>query len=153
MNDLAPARRQWWFRTLLVVGVLAGVMGMHGLTAGHASMRMNPDKVMSATAVTSAAAVTSATAVTAHLVAAAGSRLTTHQTTEGHDPTGGHGAMQACVAILAAAVALLVLLLGRDRPSRPLFTSAGRASRGAALPRIPPRVLALSLHQLSICRT
>ncbi len=146
MDVLAPVRRQWWLRTLLVSGVLAGVLGMHGLTTGHAAMQMAPSASTTA-------------AVGAHAPLASGVPMTAdravpaHPTYEGHGPTGGHGAMVACLAILVAAVALLVLLLGRERPGRPLLQSAVSSPADGRPPPTPPRVLALTLHQLSICRT
>jgi len=144
MDVLAPVRRQWWFRTLLVCGVLAGVLGMHGLTTGHTAMQMAPSALTAA--------------VGAHAPPASGVPMTAdgavpaHPTYEGHGETGGHSAMVACLAILVAAVALLVLL-GRERPGRPLLQSAVSSPDDGRPPPTPPRVLALTLHQLSICRT
>ena len=137
---IAP-RRQWWFRTLLVAGVLAGVMGMHGLTTAHAAMPM------------AASGATSHGTVASHSPATAESPVMTQPSAEGHPLTGGHTAQQACLAILAAAVALLVLLLRRERYRQSPLTSAPRSRGAAAPPATTPRPRALTLHQLSICRT
>ncbi len=131
-------RRQWWFRTLLVSGLLAGVMGMHGLTTGHAA--------------TPVAGAAMSHAVMAPSTTGADGRATTHLPAGGHAPTGGHGMLPACLAILAAAVALLVLLLRRERAEQPLLRS-GRSPLDVRAPRTVPRAHALTLHQLSICRT
>ncbi len=118
---------------------------MHGLTAGHSAMR-SPPMTFSAAAVGAHSLMSSDRPMTDDAA------VTAHRTSVGHDPMAGHDAMVACLAILAAAVALLVRLLGSHRPSRPRLQSALPWLDGGP-PGPQHRVHALTLHQLSICRT
>jgi hypothetical protein len=127
-------RRHWvspraLLRGLLLIAVLAGIFGMHVLTAddganGHGALPMTSTAGMTSvhemvtthdSEVAPAAEMTPMDAATAFFA----------------DPGSGmdHGAMAACILFLAAAAALILMLLRYRRLTR--TSGPGRAARSA----------------------
>ncbi len=126
-------------RCLLAVGLLAGVLAMHGLSADHAVAIPAQHAAMSTTSMPEPVPTAQHGVSAPHLVIAS-------PVAPG---AAGHGA-ELCLAVLAA-VGLLLMARWRSRLALDVSAVVARS-----LPRRypgPPRVWALSIVQLSIRRT
>ncbi len=128
----------------MVVGVLLGLVAMHGLSPDHSAMR--------------AAAPPATVSTVAHHADLTGMRSdATASSTPWLDDLGAaghrgstHGAVAICLAILTAAAGLLLL---RSSSRRPQPSRVARRSLRQRVPARRPRPWALKLEQLSILRT
>lgn len=128
MDGHIGACRQRWSRSLLVAAVLWAVLAMHGLSAGHDAMQMQTFTPSSSSVLTTAGL---------HLPAG---------------PSAGDTMSETCLAVIAVAAGLIIVLHGLLR--RPWLRAMDRsaAARGGP-PRRAVRRFSLSLTQLGICRT
>lgn len=158
MSANKAQRQRWWWHTLLVAGVLGGLLSMHGLTAGHDTMQMP-------------AAPTAMTAMTvmAMSVPALGTMPPAHKPQSAlHDASpsigvsplglsGPNGAADrtgiggACLAVAAAVVSLVMLI--RTLTGRHVLMAFARRGTLIAFAASPWRACSVSLTQLGICRT
>ena len=137
-----PQRRPVVRPLLLVFVLLAGILAMHGisgqhdtaLTQAHSASYVAPD-VMSMTGPTSPS---------------------TLALSDDRGRDGGHQSQlgaQACLAVLAAVITLLLLLFSAFGWYPGGVLMAVRTASRQRLSRGPPRVFALSLAQLNVLRT
>ncbi|HEY0473497.1 MAG TPA: DUF6153 family protein [Kribbella sp.] len=136
--SIQGAGRKWsgLTRVLAVLGVLAGVFAMHGLTGNHDVTMVGPHL---------SASTTEANHATDHPAAAQSAVISVdeHQ----HAMTG------ACVAILTALVLLLALSLGlRSLSAWRAVQPTAPADRSALTGRSPPWLVP-SLSKLCVLRT
>ena len=136
--SIRGARRRWsgLTRVLAVLGVLAGVFAMHGLTGDHDVTMVDPHL---------SASSTEATRASEHPAAAQSAVITIDE----HQ----HAMAGACLAILTALVLLLALSLGlRSLLAWRAVQRTAPADRSALTGRSPPWLVP-SLSKLCVLRT
>lgn len=145
MSGARPGR-QGLRQALLVLGLLSGLFGMHGLTANHWSPCLMPD-VATATAATTTMLMAGTVSVIGPVIAAPADR----GGPGGQGGPGSHSGSESCLAMLAAA-AVLLLLVGARRAPYAVVRPASLVFSWRGLRPGPPRSLALSLAQLCLAR-
>jgi hypothetical protein len=142
--SIQGARRRWsgLTRALAVLGVLAGVFAMHGLTGDHDVTMVDPHLSASSTEATHAS---EATRASEHPAAARSAVITVDE----HQ----HAMAGACLAVLTALVLLLALSLGlRSLLAWRAVQRTAPADRSALTGRSPPWLVS-SLSKLCVLRT
>jgi hypothetical protein len=141
-------------QALVVVGVLAGVVAMHGLTANHEATMPTTAAGHKPAADARAAGHAMSSGEVAPEPQSAGSQASAVLRLTGAGD--GHGMTGACVAILATTLLFLALVLALRflRVWHPLDAAIGRrrSFRSSAAGRSPPR-RAPSLSMLCVLRT
>ncbi|WP_428995011.1 DUF6153 family protein [Kribbella qitaiheensis] len=147
-------------RILTVVGVVAGVLAMHGLTSNHdaampgmAAAQTDSSRPAGTGDPTMTTGHASAVDSGVHLTTAASAGSTTEKP-QARDTDAGHGMAGACVAVLTLSLLLLALAL-RSR-WRLIWRTVPRDPRPAQRPvpaGRPAPWLAPSLSKLCVLRT
>jgi hypothetical protein len=124
-----------WARLVLLVGVVFGVIAMHGL-AGHGGGSGSKSMAHAAySTMTDASGMAQPMSPTT--------------TTRSSVPSMTDGLAGLCVAVIGTALGLVLLQIGRPRRSRPAFSTSRGASVAASLgrDRDPPCLVRLSIQR------